>query len=214
MYENEKILNKIKILDNFLKNYPDARLLIVTKGQNVETINFLINNEINAFGENKIQEIKNKFKNLKNKSIHFIGRIQTNKIDDIVTHCIVIHSLDRVDVAKKFSDIEKKFNIQRDYFIQMNLAKEAQKGGIFEEDLEKFLIETKENLKLNVKGLMLIPPQDEDPTPYFRRLKLLTDMYGLKERSMGMSHDYKIALNEGATIIRIGSYIFNDDKST
>ncbi|MDP1723884.1 MAG: YggS family pyridoxal phosphate-dependent enzyme [Alphaproteobacteria bacterium] len=214
MYKNEKILNKIKILDNFLKNYPDARLLIVTKGQNVETINFLINNGINAFGENKIQEIKNKFNHLKNKSIHFIGRIQTNKIEDILTYCINVHSLDRLDVATKFSDIEKKFNIQKDYFIQMNLAKEAQKGGVFEEDLEKFLIETIENLKLNIKGLMLIPPQDEDPTPYFRRLKLLVDMYGLKELSMGMSHDYKIALNEGATIIRIGSYIFDNDKST
>jgi PLP dependent protein len=208
MIEYKKILNKIKSLNDFLENFPKARLLIVTKGQNTDVINFLSSHGFNEFGENKIQDIKNKFAPINNLIIHFIGRIQTNKISDIVTYCHNIHSLDRLDVAKQFSSVEKKINIYRDYFVQVNLAKELQKGGIYEEDLENFLIDTKENLKLNVKGLMLIPPQNEDPTPYFRRLKLLADRYELKELSMGMSHDYKIALNEGATIIRIGSYIF------
>lgn len=212
MNENEKILNKIKKINDYLKNFPHTQLLIVTKGQNINLIHFLLNNDINIFGENKIQEIKKKFYNMPNTSIHFIGHIQTNKIDDIATYCTHIHSLDRLKVAQKFSEIEQKFNIQKDYFIQMNLAKEPQKGGVFEDNLEKFLIETKENLNLNIKGLMLIPPQNEDPRPYFKRLKSLANFYGLKELSMGMSHDYKIALHEGATIIRIGSYIFKDDN--
>lgn len=204
----EKILNKIMILNDFVKKFQNARLLVVTKGQDIDIINFLIKNNVIEFGENKIQEIKSKFDNILNTLIHFIGHIQSNKIDDIATRCTYIHSLDRLELAQKFSTIEKKFNIQRNYFIQMNLAKEPQKGGIFEEDLEKFLIQATENLKLNVRGLMLIPPQNEDPTPYFKRLKSLANLYRLKELSMGMSHDYEKALNEGATIIRIGSYIF------
>lgn len=211
MIDYKKILNKIKSLNDFLEDFPQARLLIVTKGQNIDVINFLLSHEFNQFGENKVQDIKNKFSYINNVIIHFIGRIQTNKISDIVAYCHNIQSLDRLNVAEQFSYAEKKLNIHRDYFVQVNLAKESQKGGIVEEDLENFLIDIKENLKLNVKGLMLIPPQDEDPTPYFRRLKLLADRYELKELSMGMSHDYKIALNEGATIIRIGSYIFKDD---
>lgn len=212
MTEYKKILNKIKLLNDFLENFPQARLLIVTKGQNIDVINFLLSHAFNEFGENKIQDIKNKYAPINNFIINFIGRIQTNKIFDIVTYCHNIHSLDRLNIAKQFSSVEQKFNIHRDYLIQVNLAKEPQKGGIYEEDLEKFLIDTKENLKLNVKGLMLIPPQNKDPTPYFRRLKLLADLYGLKELSMGMSHDYKIALHEGATIIRIGSYLFEDNS--
>lgn len=206
-------LHNFKTIKNEIKDYSNkANLIVVTKNQNFEKINHLIIEGHKDFGENKVQEAKLKWQDfLKNNSdirLHFIGKLQSNKIKGIGELFQFIHSLDSIKNAELLAKEEIRSSKKLQYFIQVNIAKEIQKSGIQEEDLNE-LITFCRKIDLNVIGLMCIPPVTGNSSVLFKRLQQLSSNYSLKELSMGMSNDYKDAISNGATYVRIGSSIFN-----
>ena len=205
-------LHNFKTIKNKIKDYSNkANLIVVTKNQDFEKINHLIIEGHKDFGENKVQEEKLKWQDfLKNNSdirLHFIGKLQSNKIKGIGELFQFIHSLDSIKNAELLAKEEIRSSKKLQYFIQVNIAKEIQKSGIQEEDLNE-LIAFCRKVDLNVIGLMCIPPVTGDSSFLFKRLQQLSSNYSLKELSMGMSNDYKDAISNGATYVRIGSSIF------
>jgi pyridoxal phosphate enzyme (YggS family) len=206
-------LHNFKTIKNEIKDYSNkVNLIVVTKNQNFEKINHLIIEGHKDFGENKVQEAKLKWQDfLKNNSnirLHFIGKLQSNKIKGIGELFQFIHSLDSIKNAELLAKEEIRSSKKLKYFIQVNIAKEIQKSGIQEEDLNE-LITFCRKVDLNVIGLMCIPPVTGNSSVLFKRLQQLSFNYSLKELSMGMSNDYKDAISNGATYVRIGSSIFN-----
>ena len=206
-------------LDNFkvikekvYKLQSKSNLIIVTKNRSFEMIFPLIQSGHLHFGENKVQEAKDKWStflnNNKNIKLHLIGKLQSNKAKDAFALFDFIHTLDNEKLAKKFSDLEKSSKKNLKYFIQVNIGNEAQKNGIDESLLADFIIFCKKDLNLNIIGLMCIPPVNLDPLPFFKKMQKLRIDNNLAELSMGMSSDYKIALDCGSTYLRIGSAIF------
>ena len=205
-------LHNFKTIKNEIKDYSNkANLIVVTKNQDFEKINHLIIEGHKDFGENKVQEAKLKWQDfLKNNSdirLHFIGKLQSNKIKGIGELFQFIHSVESIKNADLLAKEEIRSSKKLKYFIQVNIAKEIQKSGIQEEDLNE-LIAFCRKVDLNVIGLMCIPPVDGDSSVLFKRLQQLSFNYSLKELSMGMSNDYKDAISNGATYVRIGSSIF------
>jgi pyridoxal phosphate enzyme (YggS family) len=203
------IKNKISILSN------STKLVVVTKNYNINQIDPLINAGHVDFGENRVQEASDKWSNLKsynnNIQLHLIGKLQSNKAKQAFNLFSYIHSLDSEKLAKIFSDLERSLKKQIKYFIQVNVGNEPQKNGISINKLNEFIKYCINDLKLNVLGLMCIPPIKGDPTQYFKRLAELANENNLKELSMGMSNDYECAIKNGATFVRIGSKIFSDN---
>jgi pyridoxal phosphate enzyme (YggS family) len=189
-----------------------SNLIIVTKNSSFETILPIIQSGHLHFGENKVQEAKEKWSTFlndnKNIKLHLIGKLQSNKAKDAFALFDFIHTLDSEKLAKKFSDLEKISKKNLKYFIQVNIGDEAQKNGIDESLLADFIIFCKKDLNLNVIGLMCIPPINLDPLPFFKKMQKLKTDNNLAELSMGMSSDYKEALDCGSTYLRIGSAIF------
>ena len=211
------ILNHYKNIKQEIKNYPadvPVNLIVVTKGRSLEDIQKIINVGHIHFGENRVQEGVNKWSNIlklnTNIKLHFIGKLQTNKVADVISNFSFIHSLDNDKLALKISLEEKKLKKTLSYFIQVNLGEEKQKSGILKKDLPKFINYCKNDLKLNVIGLMCLPPINEDSEKYFKVLRQLAIDNNLKELSMGMSNDYISAIKNGSTFIRIGSAIFEE----
>lgn len=143
-----------------------------------------------------------------NIKLHLLGKLQTNKVKFVLPLFDYLHSLDSLKLAQKISEEQKKKNFKPKIFIQINIGKEDQKSGINEENLEDFYKVCKNDLDLNIIGLMCLPPFDEDSSPYFKRIKLLSEKFNLNELSMGMSNDYLKAVENGSTYIRVGSKIF------
>ena len=160
------------------------------------------------YGENKVQEAVDKWENLKNKNdnlqLHLIGKLQTNKVKFAVKLFDYIHSLDSEKLARKIASFENK-NLK--LFIQVNIGNEEQKSGISVNQLIDFYDFCKD-LKLNIVGLMCIPPIHDDSVKYFKKMLDLKQKYNFNELSMGMSSDYLDALQHGSTFLRIGSDIF------
>jgi pyridoxal phosphate enzyme (YggS family) len=211
------ILNHYKNIKQEIKNYSSdvpVNLIVVTKGRSLEDIQKIINVGHIHFGENRVQEGVNKWSNIlklnTNIKLHFIGKLQTNKVADVISNFSFIHSLDNDKLAVKISLEEKKLKKTLSYFIQVNLGEEKQKSGILKKDLPKFINYCKNYLKLNVIGLMCLPPINEDSEKYFKVLRQLAIDNNLKELSMGMSNDYISAIKNGSTFIRIGSAIFEE----
>jgi pyridoxal phosphate enzyme (YggS family) len=206
-------------LDNFkvikekvYKLQGKSNLIIVTKNRSFDTILPIIQSGHLHFGENKVQEAKEKWSTFlndnKNVKLHLIGKLQSNKAKDAFALFDFIHTLDSEKLAKKFSDLEKSLKKNLKYFIQVNIGNEAQKNGIDESLLADFIIFCKKDLNLNIIGLMCIPPVNLDPLPFFKKMQKLKIDNNLAELSMGMSSDYKEALDCGSTYLRIGSAIF------
>ena len=206
-------------LDNFkvikekvYKLQSKSNLIIVTKNRSFETILPIIQSGQLHFGENKVQEAKEKWSTFlndnKNIKLHLIGKLQSNKAKDAFALFDFIHTLDSEKLAKIFSDLEKSSKKNLKYFIQVNIGNEAQKNGIDESLLADFIIFCKKDLNLNIIGLMCIPPVNLDPLPFFKKMQKLKIDNNLSELSMGMSSDYKEALDCGSTYLRIGSAIF------
>ena len=211
------ILNHYKNIKQEIKNYsPDVpvNLIVVTKGRPLDDIQKIINVGHIHFGENRAQEGVNKWSNIlklnTNIKLHFIGKLQTNKVADVISNFSFIHSLDNDKLALKISLEEKKLKKTLSYFIQVNLGEEKQKSGILKKDLPRFVNYCKNDLKLNIIGLMCIPPINEDSERYFKELRQLATNNNLKELSMGMSNDFISAIKNGSTFIRIGSAIFEE----
>ena len=190
-------------------------LVVVTKNQDVDKINSLINLNHIDFGENRVQEATQKWKSLiLNNSklrLHLIGKLQSNKAKDAFDIFNYIHTLDNAKLAKIFSNLESNSLKKIKYFIQVNIANEQQKNGISINDVNQFIKYCIQDLKLNIIGLMCIPPIVGNPSQYFKSLAKIAISNNLKELSMGMSNDYECAIKNGATFVRIGSKIFNSD---
>jgi pyridoxal phosphate enzyme (YggS family) len=187
-------------------------LILVTKNQSIDTIYPFIEAGHIHFGENKVQEASQKWSNiLKNNSkvkLHLIGKLQSNKAKDAFNLFDFIHTLDSEKLAKILSNLENNSEKKIKYFIQVNIGNEIQKSGIDQSSVRGFVDFCCKDLKLNIIGLMCIPPFNLDPVPFFKKMQDLKIINNLNELSMGMSSDYKQALNYGATYIRIGSAIF------
>ena len=187
-------------------------LIVVTKNQTIDTIYPFLDAGHTHFGENKVQEAAHKWSNtLKNNSkvkLHLIGKLQSNKAKDAFDLFDFIHTLDSEKLAKILSSLENNSERKIKYFIQVNIGNEIQKNGIDQLSVREFMDFCCRDLKLDIVGLMCIPPLNLDPIPFFKKMQDLKNINNLNELSMGMSSDYKQALNYGATYIRIGSSIF------
>jgi len=190
-------------------------LVVVTKNQDIDKINSLINLNHIDFGENRVQEATQKWKSLiLNNSklrLHLIGKLQSNKAKDAFDIFNYIHTLDNAKLAEIFSNLESTSSKKIKYFIQVNIANEQQKNGISITETNQFIKYCIQDLKLNIIGLMCIPPIAVDPSQYFKSLAKIAISNNLRELSMGMSNDYECAIKNGATFVRIGSKIFNSD---
>ena len=213
LIENYNIIKK-KIQN--ANSHSNVELIVISKNQQIPKISYLIEKTQHVhFGENKLQEaitkwpdLKTKYKNIK---LHFIGRLQSNKVKDVVKHFDYIHSIDSLTLAAKCSQEEKKIKKMLGYFIQINFDDELQKSGINFNKASDLFDYCKQNLQLNIIGLMCIPPVYKDSEIYFKKLKLLADDLKIKDLSMGMSNDYEPAIQNGSTFVRIGSKIFGED---
>lgn len=203
--------NYQNILSN-INNFPNKTILIiVSKTFPISHIKPLIDFGHTHFGENRVQESINKWKPLldvnNDLKIHLIGKLQTNKVVEAIHHFSFIHSLDSEKLALKISQEQQNFNINLNYFIQVNIGQENQKSGIYISDAKNFINFCRKELKINVIGLMCLPPFGEDPIKYFNNLKKIASDNDLSNLSMGMSNDYIEALKCGSTYLRIGSLI-------
>ena len=204
----EKIKQKIK--DNKILN--ETEIIAVSKTFPLEHIKPLVDHGHIHFGENKVQEAEKKWKLIKesnnNLKLHMIGRLQSNKVKKAVELFDYVHSLDNEKLAIHLNKQEKDKNKRLNYFIQINLGSEEQKGGIEIKDLNPFYNYCVKELNLTVIGLMAIPPNDKDPEKYFKKISELNKKLNLNELSIGMSNDYLLAIKYGASFVRIGSAIF------
>ena len=153
----------------------------------------------------KWENVKSTYKDIK---LHFIGKLQSNKVKFALPIFDYIHSLDNLKLAEKISSYQKKINFRPKIFIQVNIGNEVQKNGIDKNDLKSFFNKCLNDFDLDIIGLMCIPPNDSNTEKYFKEMKKLSHDLSLKDLSMGMSEDYKIAINNGSTFIRVGSKIF------
>ena len=206
-------LNNLKVIKKEIDQLTNkSNLIIVTKNQSIDTIYPFLEAGHIHFGENKVQEASQKWSNvLKNNSkvkLHLIGKLQSNKAKDAFNLFDFIHTLDSEKLAKILSSLENNYEKKIKYFIQVNIGNEVQKNGIDQSSVRGFIDFCCKDLKLNIIGLMCIPPFNLDPVPFFKKMQDLKIINHLNELSMGMSTDYKQALNYGATYIRIGSAIF------
>lgn len=187
-------------------------LVAVSKTFPLSHIKPLIDYGHQHYGENKVQEALSKWSDyiLSNSNIklHMVGNIQSNKIESAVRIFSYIHSLDNEKSAYKFASAQKKFNKELNYFIQVNIGNETQKSGIEISLVNEFVKFCQQELKLNILGLMCIPPLNLSADQYFKKLKELNEISNLKNLSMGMSSDYELAIKYGANYIRIGSSLF------
>ena len=194
-----------------LKN-EKTETIAVSKTFPINDILPLINYGHKHYGENKVQEAITKWTDIKydftDIKLHLIGKLQTNKVKHAIPLFDYIHSLDNLKLAKKISEVQKKKNFRPKIFIQVNIGNEIQKNGIELEQLDAFTENCKNNLDLNIVGLMCIPPENKTSTIYFSKMNELKNKLKLDQLSMGMSNDYLVAVDHGATFVRVGSDIF------
>ena len=200
------IKSQIKLIN------PDVNLVAVTKGQDIEKIKTILDEGHLHFGENKVQEATLKWSDIlnvnKDINLHLLGKLQSNKAKEAFNLFHYVHSLDSEKLAKIFSNLENNNSKKIKYFIQVNIGNENQKSGIDISLVSDFVRFCQNDLKLNILGLMCIPPADNSPDEHFLKLRELNKINNLKDLSMGMSGDFIKAIELGATYVRVGSAIF------
>ena len=209
---------------DFLKNFETAvlqskrhleeiELIAVSKRQSIDNILSVINEGQMSFGENQLQEINKKWPLIKDVNqklkLHFIGSIQSKKLQNIINHCDVIHTIDREKLIQIISKLDKDTLLGKSFFIQINTGNEPQKSGINLNYAEEFF-QLCRNQNINIDGLMCLPPENEEPDKHFEILQSLANNNHIKNLSMGMSNDYAVAIKYGSTHIRVGSAIFGN----
>ena len=190
----------------------DITLVAVSKVHGVDRIRPALENGHRTFGENRVQEAKEKWPVLKDAfpdiTLHLIGPLQTNKVKEAVALFDVIESVDREKLARRLAEEMTRQDRRVPVFIQVNTGEEEQKAGILPSQIDEFVHLVRDELGLSVHGLMCIPPVDEEPALHFALLKKIADRNGLKKLSMGMSNDYDVGIQFGATHVRVGTAIF------
>ncbi|MDD3370329.1 MAG: YggS family pyridoxal phosphate-dependent enzyme [Alphaproteobacteria bacterium] len=189
-----------------------ATLIAVSKTQSAEAVREALAAGQRIFGENRVQEAQAKFPPLRGDfpdlELHLIGALQTNKAADAVALFDVIQTLDRPKLADAVAKAIQKTGKRPRFYIEINIGREPQKAGIAPEDAEDFLAYCRTACQLDIAGLMCIPPEEQDPAPYFKELRALATRLGLPHISMGMSADYETAIACGATEVRVGTALF------
>lgn len=213
MKVNEVTVNEI------LEEVNDAKLIAATKYVGVEELNVLEKLGVKYFGENRVQAFLDKYEKYKgNCEFHIIGTLQPNKVKYIIDKVSLIHSVDSYSLLKEIEKQAGKRDLIMDILIQVNIAKEESKHGFKVEEIDELFDSLKEYSHIRVRGLMMMAPNidPEETRKYFKQtqdlinqLKIKYPDYPLEELSMGMSNDYHIALEYGATMIRIGSALFD-----
>jgi pyridoxal phosphate enzyme (YggS family) len=206
------------------RNPEDVTIVAVTKTVPVERIIEVVKAGIYDIGENKVQELLEKRKSIDNVRWHFVGHLQTNKVKYIVDFVHLIHSVDSFKLALEIDKRAKRINRVVDVLIEVNTSGELTKYGVKPEEALNLVRQISENCEyVRVKGLMTVAaylPNPEDVRPMFRTLRELRDEISkfnlrnveMRHLSMGMSNDYEVAVEEGATIVRIGTAIFGPRK--
>ena len=206
--------NKIKLNIASSNSAQKVNIIAVSKTFPLDHIDPLINHGHQHFGENKVQEAVSKWaqikKENKNLKLHMIGKLQSNKAKDAVKLFDYIHSLDSKKLADTLAKHQMSLKKNLNYFIQVNIGNEIQKSGIPVGELDQFYNYCKNEINLNILGLMVIPPNDNKSDKYFKSLYELNRSLALQELSMGMSADYLEAVKHGATFVRVGSSIFGE----
>ena len=206
--------NKIQSNISKINNSNGVKIIAISKTFSLEHIMPLIELGHNHFGENKVQKAETKWSQIKkeknNLRLHMVGKLQSNKAKKAVEIFDYIHSLDSQKLADVLSKCQNEINKSINYFIQVNIGSESQKAGIQYNEVDQFYTYCTKEKKMNIIGLMAIPPNDENTEKYFKSLSELNSSLGLKELSMGMSSDYMKAINYQATYLRIGSAIFGE----
>ncbi|WP_298853640.1 YggS family pyridoxal phosphate-dependent enzyme [uncultured Ruegeria sp.] len=190
-----------------------VKLIAVSKVQPNDRVQTVLEQGHRCFGENRVQEAVGKWPAFKEQfegiDLHLIGPLQTNKARQAMELCDAIHSVDRPKLAQTLARLAQEMGICPDLFIQVNTGEEDQKAGILPADADGFIAECKA-LDLPVRGLMCIPPVEEEPTLHFALLAKIAARNGLEGLSMGMSGDFEQAIALGATHVRVGSAIFGE----
>ena len=203
-----------KINSNIKKLRPKkpVNIIAISKTFSLDYIMPLIDYGHVHFGENKVQEATAKWRLIKNErkhlKLHMVGKLQSNKAKNAAELFDYIHSLDTIKLADILSNYESNSGRNLKYFIQVNIGNELQKSGIPITETENFYNYCINEKKLNILGLMVIPPNDRNTKKYFKTVNELNTSLGLKELSMGMSSDYEEAVENNSTFVRIGSSIF------
>ena len=190
----------------------DVNLIAVSKTFGADAIEPVIQAGQMDFGENRVQEALGKWPELQAKhpgiTLHLIGPLQSNKVKDAVRLFDVIQSVDREKIAKVIAEEMAKQGRQLELFVQVNTGEEPQKAGVLPKEAKNFLDFCQGELGLKISGLMSIPPVDDHPAVHFAFLRKLAEENGLRGLSMGMSDDFEMAVELGATDVRVGSAIF------
>ena len=197
--------------ESFYSSKPLPKLIAVSKQQPDEKILEALRLGQRIFGENKIQDGIKRWSDLlqiyKDIELHYIGHLQTNKVKKALNFFDVIHTLDRENLALEISKYLTSFSKTKSFMIQVNTGGEENKSGINLNDFEEFFKFVR-SLNIPVKGLMCLPPKDEEPSIHFCILKELANKFELSDLSMGMSMDFEKAIKFGSTYLRIGSSFF------
>ena len=188
-----------------------VRLIAVSKMQPDERVEAVLAEGHRTFGENRVQEAAGKWPGFRERfdgiDLHIIGPLQSNKVRQAMDLAQAIHSVDRPKIATTIARIAQETGACPDLFLQINTGEEDQKAGVIPAEADAFVAECR-GLDLPVKGLMCIPPVDEEPTLHFALLAKIAERNGLDGLSMGMSGDFEKAIRQGATHVRVGSAIF------
>ncbi len=202
------------VLDNYQqlkKDLGDVDLVVVTKYQEIDKIEILYEAGVRLFGENRVEALVKRALLFPEAHFHMIGRLQTNKVRKLIGHCSLIHSVDSLKLLQVIDKEAAKKNLVQDVLLQVNLSNETTKAGFSEIELKSIINVLHEYVHVNVCGLMMMAPFTEDRnylSELFQEMYELFQKFDFKILSMGMSNDYEIALQKGATMVRIGSKIF------
>jgi len=192
----------------------EITLIAVGKSHSGDRVRSALEAGCRVFGESRVQEAEEKWPALKgdfpDAILHLIGPLQRNKVRRAVELFDVIETVDRAKLARALADEMNRVGRCSDCFIQVNTGEESQKAGVAPGDADAFIKTCRGDLGLPVRGLMCIPPLDEEPSLHFALLKGIAERNGVKELSMGMSHDFDVAIRFGATLIRVGTAIFGE----
>ncbi|MDP2621795.1 MAG: YggS family pyridoxal phosphate-dependent enzyme [Hyphomicrobiales bacterium] len=192
----------------------EITLIAVSKTFPAEAIEPVIAAGQLVFGENRVQEAKAKWPDLRAQhpslKLHLVGPLQSNKVKDAVGLADAIHTIDREKIAKAIADEQARTGRRLELFVEVNTGGEAQKAGVDPREAAAFVARCRDEFGLTISGLMCIPPFDEAPAPHFALLRKIAGEAGVTGLSMGMSADFEIAIAYGATHVRVGTAIFGE----
>jgi len=196
----------------------DVHLVAVSKFHDADTVRAVLKAGHRLFGENRVQEAEDKWPALREQFpdviVHLIGPLQSNKVKNAVAAFDVIETVDRPKIARALATEFDRTGRRLPCYIQVNIGEEPQKAGIAPADVDAFVADCRDNLGLDIRGLMCIPPVDEEAALHFALLSEIAERNGLCVKSMGMSADFQKAISLGATHVRVGTAIFGERPTT